>query len=294
MIKAYLVPSRKITREYRFIKQGLENHLRINLINNPEKADFIFLFYTTLKHEPDIHKSFPKEKLVFIDFHDKPSVVFDVDCKAYFKRSWVEPYVQNGWWLKREKKWPSHFHPINFGIMDEFITEDEGTKRDITLSCTIRPHERHPNRPKVLEFIKGLDIPGKTQIGELNKGNMNRFNDEDMRDYFKLLRRSQIVVTCNPSRWEGDFRTWEAMASGALVFVDRMYIPMKHPLISGKHCYIYEPSDAGMQRMKDLIFYYIKNSQLAKSIALRGQIYSIQYHKAVSRIDEILEIVNEP
>ena len=31
---------------------------------------------------------------------------------------------------------------------------------------------------------------------------------------------AKIVVTCNPSHSEGDFRTFEALASGALVFVD--------------------------------------------------------------------------
>jgi len=289
MKKIYLVPSKKITREYLMIKQGLENNWDTELVDKKEKSDFIFLFYTTLKHQPDIHKSFPEEKLIFIDFHDKPGIVFDVKCRAYFKRSWVEPYTQNGWWLKKEKKWPSHFHPINFAIMDEFLIPAQNVERDIDLSCTIRPHERHPNRPKVLNFIKSLDIPGKTQIGELNKGNMNRFNDSDMREYFMLLRKSKMVVTCNPSRWEGDFRTWEALASGALVFVDRMYIPMKYPLKDGEHCIIYDTSNKGMKGLKDKIFYFLEHSKEARSIGLRGLVYALQYHKATCRIDNILE-----
>jgi len=36
------------------------------------------------------------------------------------------------------------------------------------------------------------------------------------------MREARIVVTCNPSHWEGDFRLFEAMLSGALVFVDEM------------------------------------------------------------------------
>jgi hypothetical protein len=35
--------------------------------------------------------------------------------------------------------------------------------------------------------------------------------------YLELLAHAKVVVTANPSAWEGDHRTWEALAAGALV-----------------------------------------------------------------------------
>ncbi len=288
MIKIYYVPSRKVTREYLLIKQGLVNNPRIELVEKEDYREFVFLFYTSLKHQPELAKTFLPEQTIFIDYHDKHFMIFDVDCKAYFKRSWVEEVSHGQYSTKRVKSWPTHFHPINFAIMDEFIS-DEQPERDIALSCTIRPHERHINRPRVLNFIKKMNIPGKTQIGELNSGNMKRFNDSDMKEYFRLLKRSRIVVTCNPSRWEGDHRTWEAFASGALVFIDRMYIPMRHPFIDGKHCIFYDMSDEGLLKMEKMILHFIAKPELAAHIAREGYMFAMQYHRTKNRIDEILE-----
>ena len=39
-----------------------------------------------------------------------------------------------------------------------------------------------------------------------------------------------------------DFRLMEAMASGALIFVDHMYTPRPHPLIDNKHIVYYGTS----------------------------------------------------
>ena len=192
--------------------------------------------------------------------------------------------------IKRAIHRPSNFYPLMMAIMDEFIIGGNIT-RDLVLSCTIRPHAGHPNRPRVLDFIKKINIQGKKQIGELNRGTMSRFNAPDMREYFRLLRRSRIVVTCNPSQWEGDFRTWEAFANGALVFVDKMYAPMAHPLIDGEHCIIYEASDIGLQELRAMILYYLKNTKEAEAIAKTGFDFAMKYHRASNRIDEILDVI---
>ena len=45
--------------------------------------------------------------------------------------------------------------------------------------------------------------------------------------YLGLLSRARVVVTANPGAREGDHRTWEALASGAAVVVDRMFAPLE-------------------------------------------------------------------
>lgn len=49
------------------------------------------------------------------------------------------------------------------------------------------------------------------------------------------MYRAKIVVTANPSFWEGDHRLWEALASGALVLVDPLHVPQDFPLVDGRH-----------------------------------------------------------
>ena len=291
MIKVHYVPASWITREYRFIRQGLENNPRIELVDSEEKSDFVFLFYTALGHGPQSIRGFPPDKTVFIDYRDDPHMVYAGDCLAYFKRSWVEMVKEGNYTTKVPIDRPANFHPLMMAIMDEFII-DGNVKRDVVLSCMIRPHAGHPNRPRVLDAIKKISISGKKQIGELNKGSMSRFNAPDMREYFKMLRRSRLVVTCNPSQWEGDFRTWEAFANGTLVFVDKMYTPMSHPLIDGEHCIIYDASDPGLQELRAVILYYLKHTVEAEAIAKAGFDFTMKYHRASNRIDEILQVIN--
>lgn len=293
MIKIYYVPTPKGgTREYKLIKQGLMNNSRVELVGNKEESDFIFQFYYLPKHNQHFPHDLPLEKTVLIDYSDRHNFFCPVGCFAYFKRSWVKWVQEENYVSKRPVSRPSHYHPLTMAIMDEFII-DEKIERDIVLSCTLRrsQRKRHFNRIRVLDFLKKMDIKGKTYIGEFNKGEMTRFNEPDMRDYFHLLKRSRIVVTCNPNPWEGDHRTWEAFAAGALVFIDRMYTPMVHPLVDGKHCIFYDLSDQGLIELWKKILYFIENQDEAKSIARAGHEFTMKYHRSSNRIDEILDVI---
>jgi len=263
------------------IKQGLVNNPRIKLVDNEKESDFVFLFYTATGQ-------FPPNKTVFIDYHDRFNWVASVKCLAYFKRSWTEAVSKGNYVIKRPVSRPPNFYPLTLAIMDEFIISED-TERDVVLSCTIRPYGRHLNRVRALELVKKIDIQGKKQIGEFNKGTMRRFNAPDMREYFKLLKRSRIVVTCDPGKHEGDHRMWEAFANGAFVFADKMYIPMIHPLVDGKHCIFYELSDQGLKELQEKILYFLEHTAQANAIAKEGLNFTMKYHRASNRIDEILD-----
>ena len=292
MIKIYYVPTRgEGTREYRLIGQGLENNPRVELVDDDKESDFVFYFYFIRKHKEYYTQEFPPEKTVVIDYHDRSQWVFPIKCFAYFKRSWVVMEKQEeGYTIKRPIFRPSHFYPLTMAIMDEFIIEED-MERDVVLSCPLRIKPGNPNRQRILNLLGNMDIQGKTQIGQLNKGSMRAFNDLNMREYFRLLRRSRIVVTCNPSRWEGDHRTWEAFANGALVFVDRMWTPLIHPLIDGKHCIFYDLSDRGLEELQKRILYFLKEVDHADVIARAGYEFTMKYHRTSNRIDEILDVI---
>ena len=288
MIKIHYVPGYSMTREYRLIQQGLINNPRVELVKNEKDSDFIFLFYYRSKHKGYYKKDYDPRKTVYIDYHDNPEWMSPVKCKAYFKRSWVMPAVEGYEIVKKPIKRPDNFYPITFAIMDEFIISKK-MDRDILLSCPLRVKNRHNNRIRVLELIDSMKIKGKTQIGEFNQGTMRAFNELDMREYFKLLKRSRIVVTCNPDPWEGDHRTWEAFANGAMVFVDRMFAPMVHPLIDGEHCIFYDLSAKGLKILEGQIEYALVNTSFTERIAKAGHEFTMKYHRTSNRIDEILE-----
>ncbi len=295
MIDIYYVPTHgNGTREYRLIGQGLRNNPRVKLVSDAKSADFIFQFYYLPKHRKYYRQDLPAKKTVLIDYHDRHNFFCPVGCFAYFKRSWVEWVQEENYVSKRPIPRPSHYHPLTMAIMDEFIL-DEKIERDFVLSCTLRrsQRKRHFNRIRVLDFLKKMDIKGKAYIGEFNKGEMTRFNEPDMKDYFHLLKRSRIVVTCNPNPWEGDHRTWEAFAAGALVFIDRMYTPMVHPLIDLKHCIFYDLSDQGLMELWKQIQFFTedRNHSHAAEIAQAGHEFTMKYHRSSNRIDEILEVI---
>jgi len=296
MIKIYYVPTLgEGTREYRLIKQGLMNNSRVELVGSKEEGDFIFQFYYLSKHKQHFPHDLPPEKTVLIDYSDKVYWLSHVPCFAYFKRSWPAMVRKENYISRTLIPRAPHLHPIMMAIMDEFIIKEE-MERDVALSCTLRRHRHrkkyaHRNRVRVLDLLGKMDIRGKTYIEEFNKGTMQRFNAPDMRDYFKLLKRSRIIVTCNPDPWEGDHRTWEAFASGTLVFVDRMWTPMTYPLVDGKHCIFYDPSDQGLEELRKRIIFYLEHGELAYDIAREGHDFTMKYHRASNRIDEILDVI---
>ena len=294
MIKIYNVPTRgNGTREYKLIKQGLINNPRVELVDSQKESDFVFQFYYLARHRKHYPQDLPPEKTVVIDYHDRQYFHCPVECIAYFKRSWVRRIDIPGgkYAIKETFPRPPHYHPLTMAIMDEFII-NEDVERDIVLSCTLRRTKGwHFNRIRVLDLLEKMDIQGKIQVGEFNAGHMNRFNKPDMRDYFLLLKRSRIVVTCNPNKWEGDHRTWEAFASGALVFIDRMWTPLTHPLIDGKHCIFYDLSDEGLLKLEERIRFYLNHNELAYDIAREGHEFTMKYHRTSNRIDEILDVI---
>lgn len=100
------------------------------------------------------------------------------------------------------------------------------------------------------------------------------------------MRSSKIVVTCNPSRWEGDFRLWEAMVSGALVFVDTMHVPTPHAFADGEHLVVFDSKNEAAFHGK--LGWYLDHPAEARRIARAGFLYALKYHRTVSRIDWIL------
>ena len=151
---------------------------------------------------------------------------------------------RDGAYTGHGRRYQRHYYPLAYSIADSYFDAAKMGKlaRTIDILCSNRPHERQPTRSRIVSWIhdyleKHADVKGIA--GDVNSGGRREINEV----YFNSMRRAKIVVTCNPSHWEGDFRTFEALASGALVFVDEMYTPHPRPFVDGEHVVVYDNSD---------------------------------------------------
>ena len=118
------------------------------------------------------------------------------------------------------------------------------------------------------------------QVNTQDRGNFSNNH------YFESMYHSQIIVTVNPTNWEGDFRLWEALSSGALVFVDPVFVPHPFPLISGEHVIYF--SNTNKTELFSKLDYYRRNKEEARRIAINGYLHAMKYHRTVNLIDYVL------
>lgn len=287
--KIYFPPQLpEVAREFLLLEQGLIENKRVELVEDVASCDFIFAHYCPWLNWTRDHPNMKLDpaKLIFIDYGDPASRMFPVECKAYFKRSWTVRLKPDDFSIRVPLSFPDNYHPINHAIMDQFII-DENIERDINVLCTLRISRVGPNRRKVIDFLKGLDINGTKHVDQFN----NTFRRGFSRPYNRFLKRGKLAITCMPGLNEGDFRTWEAFASGALVFVDRLYTPTEHPLVDGEHCVFYIVSEEGLEELGEKIRYFIVHKEQAEKIAKQGYEFTMKYHRATNRIDEILNVI---
>ncbi len=84
--------------------------------------------------------------------------------------------------------------------------------------CTLRDDFNDAARMRVRSWVnkyaKTKEL-SKYQGEQVNRASRTTVDT----NYFEQMYRARIIVTVNPSGWEGDFRFMEALASGALIFV---------------------------------------------------------------------------
>ena len=203
----------------------------------------------------------------------------------YFKRSWV--VKRDGHYMGPPRRLKHAYFPMVYSASDQYhsgIFESIDERfRDVV--CSLRCFDRQPARCRILgwtkQAAKSLNLKN-TQLGEVNHGGRKEIN----KGYFGAMREAKIVVTCNPSHWEGDFRFFEAMVSGALVFVDEMWGPQPFALRHGEHVVVYDTTNQADFTKK--LAYYLEHPAEARRIARNGYLHVLKYHRAVSRFDYFL------
>lgn len=113
-------------------------------------------------------------------------------------------------------------------------------------------------------------------------------------EYMQDLWRTKILFSAFPDAWDGDSRTWEAMASQALCFLDRTYIPTDHYFEHGRHCFFFDAADkASIRDAIQLAKQYLRPEKKGERerIAREGYTHAVRFHRSVHRVDYMLRAI---
>lgn len=287
-------PSKPGWRFHLLVEDGFARHPAIEPLLTPDGADFVLYLPVSTRTPPAfIEHQKEARQLIVLDEGDGAGFfprVKESDYLAYFKRSWVAK--RDGAYTGQGRRYSRHYYPLAYSIADSYFDAAKMGKvlRSIDILCSNRPHERQPTRSRIVSWIHSyLEKNPSTKgiAGDVNSGGRREINTV----YFDSMRRAKIVVTCNPSHWEGDFRLMEALASGALIFVDEMYTPHPRPFVDGEHIIVYDNSDPEAFAAK--LDYYLAHPEEASKIAAAGLRHALKCHRAVSRLDWILRSAHE-
>lgn len=84
--------------------------------------------------------------------------------------------------------------------------------------------------------------------------------------YLQNLKQSKIIVSCQPTPWEGDWRLGESLASGALVLHNHMLDPYPG-LVHGESIVLFNSTE----QMLGLLKWYIDHPSEADRVAANGR-----------------------
>ena len=288
---------KKVSHGVRFfflVKEGLLHHPNIILVSTPEAADVIvYLPESAAWGKTECNKPEYLSKLLILDEGDGPSL-FDTgekeQQKLYFKRSYVRRrdgiFQSYMGYVKR-----TDILPMSYTIADAYVSNmfTLQAKRDIEILCTLRASKHDPARSRVSQWVAEY-AKARGVKGALDKPVNGASRTVISTGYFDSMHRAQIIVTANPSGWEGDFRLCESLASGALIFVDQMYVPRPYPLIHDKHFVVYDNNNK--TDLFEKLDAYRKDKALARRVALNGYIHAMRFHRAANLIDYVFRTLH--
>ena len=224
------------------------------------------------------------DRVIWYDYRDSTHVALDIlrQCRCYFKRSVqkIHPGV----------------YPIDFCALSAYYQPN--TKRTISVACMFDDSlpDRQVRRRNLLKIMRKNEhrfasVTYGTNSGTIVRSGISEGVD-DLLNYWITLASSKIVFTAFPQNWDGDSRTWEAFASGALVFRDVTKIHSPHPLIPDKHYISYDASNIqSIETAMNKAAYFLKHDEERNKIAQSGYNHVKRHHQATNRVSYMLNIV---
>ena len=204
---------------------GFEKFKNIELSNDGDCAHLVVHTWVGMDYNspPEINPRW-QHKTIMIDYGDLPYIHFIGKYPVYFKRSQI--------WegrIKFDYRSLNNVHPLfycaksNNGFTGFDFLPEHPKKFDV--ACHLDPEIGEGKRERVANFVQSLgDLGYNVHVGKSSDYTNPNIRKELDNEYFKQMRSSKIIVTCNPNFWEGDFRLFEAITSGSVVFCDDMFI----------------------------------------------------------------------
>lgn len=264
-------PPHRQNRGYDQILEGLHDHTDVVLVDDWHDAEAVFAHHYCFAG--NMKRAFPGKRTVFFDLDDGTSVQ-NVNADVYLKRNYLG--ARGSFSPAREP----NVHPFNFMAMDEYFP-DEDRPRTIDVCCTLRGGQGLRN-----EVLKVL----RAAFGGRKNVLLNPVSDGGLiglsRPYLNAMWRSKIVVTCSPCRWEGDNRTFEALASGAMVIMDRHRIVEPAPR-NFKHVIYFDDPES----IPATVNGYLLHDDERVRIGTAGMHFTRAYHTGKARIQYVFKLL---
>jgi hypothetical protein len=309
-------------RYYFLAREGLLLHPNVEMItdySSIDQADFIvYLPGSAPWHKTECaNKSFVPKLIVLDEFdgsHPFSPPGTPQELKAIYgpQMMWYFMYFKRSFVTRRHgqfRKYPyldyPDVYPLTYSIAEAYPQNNFNFVREIEILCTLRTDHNMITRVKTLnwvqEYVANRSVPNAIfhQVGNFDGNSCDGYKTiidyvqvtkggrrEVDRKYFQQMYNSKIIVTVNPADWEGDFRLWEAMATGALIMVDPLFVPHPFPLIDGVHVVYFNTEDKSELFAK--LDYYRAHPDKARKVAVNGYLHAMKYHRTVSTVDYIL------
>ena len=265
---------------------GIRRNPRVELVDDVEAADFVLLDFRHILDGPPLRTD--PDRTIIVDYRDPVKPLLAHDAAWYFKRSVVDQVE------RRFCDYDRPVTPIGYCVKDDYLDRGSPAERtrDIDVSVFFEPQSdaaaRNLYRSRVARVVRDEYRQRRVFVGIAGSAGAlgrNFFQSQ----YFEIMAHSKVVVTCNPDRWEGDYRLFEAISSGALVISDEMLTPVVHPFIDHEHLVAYDRND--LRTLTSAIDRMLDDERLRSAIAQRGYEHAMRYHTTTNRIDEILDTV---
>jgi len=294
-------PARHGVRFYYLVREGLHLHPNVQLLpyEKIDEADFVvYLPGSSPWHLTECTNASLHTKLLVLDEFDGYNMFHPFErieqVEAVYGKSlmWYFMYFKRSFVARREGKFLSHPHlsqpdvyPITYAVADAYVNHNFNFQRSIDVLCTLRGSSKMVTRMRAQEWVseyaksRSIENAITEQINSATRTTLSQ-------GYFQQMYNAKIIVTVNPANWEGDFRLWESMATGALVFVDPIFVPHGFPLVDGEHVVYF--SNVNKSDLFSKLDHYRAHPEEATRIAQNGYLHVMKHHRTVSLIDYVL------
>lgn len=104
-------------------------------------------------------------------------------------------------------------YPMTYALAEAYLQHEFNFDRGIDILCTLRGSKEMITRLRVQEWVAEYGV--LKDIKNIVTKNLNKASRTTVnKGYFQQMYNASIIVTVNPANWEGDFRLWEAFATG--------------------------------------------------------------------------------